>query len=77
VNLFVQHAVRVDEVASFLARNARADVVVDQVRHPEDGHQSVAGGEIDPGLPLIGRDGRLDVAKGKHFDVAHLCCPSR
>ena len=75
-DLLVEHPVGVDEIAALFARNARTDVVVDQVGHAMDGHQPVAGGEIDPGLPFLQRDGRLDVVDGEHPHIAHRRFPS-
>ena len=45
------------------ARNARRDVVVDQVGHAELIHQAVTGGQLDTGLPFFGRDAVLKARK--------------
>ena len=45
------------------ARNARRDVVVDQVGHAELVHQAVARRQLDTGLPLFGRDAVLKTRK--------------
>ncbi len=60
-DLLVEHAVGVDQEMVGLARHAHRDVVGDQVGHAVDVHQPVAGGEIDAGLPFLGRDLRFEV----------------
>ena len=53
-DLLVEQAVEVDQQVVLGARDARGDVVVDEVGHPVRVDQPVAGGEIDPRLPLLG-----------------------
>jgi hypothetical protein len=59
-DLFVEHAVEIDQQMVFAARDTRGDVVVDEVGHAVLVDQAIAGGEIDARLPLLGRDLRAD-----------------
>ena len=63
-DLLVHHPERVDEKMLLFARHARRDVVEMEIAHPVEIDQAIAGGEIDPRLPLQ----RIDVrrARGLH-----------
>ena len=47
-----------------VARDARGDVVVDEVGHPVFVDQPVAGGEVEPRLPFLASD-TLSLSEGK------------
>ena len=53
-DFLVEHAVKVDQQVVLAARDARGDVVVDQVGHGILVEQAIAGGEIDARLPFLG-----------------------
>ena len=68
-DLLVDHAVEVDEEMILRARDARRDVIVDQVGHAVLVDQAIAGGEIDACLPFFRRDlcaDRLEVGRVIH-----------
>ena len=55
VDLFVQHAVGIDQEVIVAARHAAGDVVGDHLGHAVHRGQPIAGGEIDAGLPFLRR----------------------
>src|SRR5256885_1387845 len=68
-DLVEQHAVGVDQELVGLARHARRDVGEDQVVPAEVGDQPVGGGQLDAGLPFLGRHLAADL--GHRGVVAH------
>ncbi len=64
-DLVVQHSVGIDQIGLALPRDARADMVVDQVGHAVRRDQTIACGQIDARLPLLDRHGGLDALERK------------
>ena len=62
-NLLVHVTVGIDEQVIVRSGNARRDVVVDQVAHPEMRDQAIARREIHAGIPFDVRDDAADVRK--------------
>src|SRR5215468_3078801 len=55
-NLPVKEAVEIDQQMVGRARNARGDMIVDQIGHAVAVDQAIAGGEIEPRPPFLRRD---------------------
>jgi len=70
-DLLVERAEGVEQEMRLGPRDAGRNVVVDQVVHAEMRDQPVGGGQVDPGLPFIGRhaDG------GRRDGVGHVRTP--
>src|SRR6185503_6440490 len=67
-DLLVEHPVKIDE-QMIGAGDARRDVIVDQVGYPVLVYEAIAGGEVDPRLPFLGRHltaDRLEVGRIIH-----------
>src|SRR5262245_2417816 len=59
-DFLVEEAVEIEQKHIFLARNARGDVVIDEIGHVVDIDEAITGGEIEPRLPLLWRNSVLD-----------------
>src|SRR5260221_11046646 len=51
-DLLEHRAERIDQEMLVVARYSRRDMGVDDIVHPVERHQPVAGGQRDPGLPF-------------------------
>jgi hypothetical protein len=56
VDLFVQHAIGVDQKLIRGSRHPAGDMVGDHLGHAVQRRQTIAGRKIDPGLPFLGAD---------------------
>ena len=54
IDLFVEHAIGIDQEMVVRSGNAAGDVVGDHLGHAVDRREPIAGREVDAGLPLLG-----------------------
>ena len=58
-NLFIHHAVGVDQKSAFLAGHTARDVIGHHVGHAINIHQAITRRQVDTGLPLLWRAAML------------------